>query len=144
MPDMPFDDGDSEGEVPMRHKKIPHYHGDEVRVIFVVSAIVLIIAQSTDAHLPFSTFGAVLSAILLVVAAGITNPSGGWIHWVNALIAVLGILIFGTSAVAHYREGINVFDPSFMYIEALSLLSIFALYFTTRTIRGFHSHIPIP
>ncbi|KKW40286.1 MAG: hypothetical protein UY89_C0003G0030 [Parcubacteria group bacterium GW2011_GWA1_54_9] len=55
-------DGDSEGggdtkasiiSVPPR-REIPHYHGDETRVIFVVSAIVLIVAQSTGADLPLS------------------------------------------------------------------------------------------
>ena len=31
--------------VPPRHK-IPHYHGDAVRALFVVSAILLIVAKS--------------------------------------------------------------------------------------------------
>jgi hypothetical protein len=40
------------------------------------------------------------------------------------------------TAVNHYRAGTSIFDPSFIYIEALALLSLVALYFTTRTIRG--------
>ena len=107
-------------------------------MLFVVAAVVLIIAQSTGAELPLSTTGAVIAAVLLVVTAGITNPAQGWIHWMNALIAVYGTILFGTTAVAHYRAGGNVFDASFAYIEALALLSLIALYFTTRTIRGFH------
>ena len=117
-------------------RKMLHYHGDEVRVIFIVSAIVLIVAQSTGAQLWVSTFGAVLSAIILVIAAGITNPDQAWINWFNAFLAIMGILIFGTSAVEHYRAGMSLFEPSFTYTEALALLSLFALYFTTRTIRG--------
>lgn len=128
---------DTVGErVPPRHE-IPHYHGDNVRILFVVSAVVLIVAQSTGAELPLSTTGAVTSAVLLVVAAGITNPAEGWIHWLNAIIAVFGTLIFGMTAVGRYRAGLSIFDPSFVYVEALALLSLIALYLTTKTIRGF-------
>lgn len=117
-------------------RKMLHYHGDEARVIFIVGAIVLIVAQSTGANLPISTFGSVVGAIVLVIAAGITNPGQFGIHWFNAFLSIVGVLVFGTSAVAHYRAGMSVFDPSFTYTEAISLLSLFALYFTTRTIRG--------
>jgi hypothetical protein len=129
--------GDLGESVPPRHR-IPHYHGDQARVLFVVCAVVLIVAQSTGAELPLSTMGAVMAAVLLVVTAGITNPAQGWIHWLNEFIAMTGVLLFGTSAVSHYRAGASIFDTSFAYIEALALLSLIALYFTTRTIRGFH------
>lgn len=128
-------DGTQSIEVPPPHE-IPHYHGDEVRWLFLLGALIIIFAQSTGGELPLSTNGAVASAAFLVVAAGITNPRQGWIHWVNAFFAMLGTLIFGTAAVTHYREGISIFDRSFIYIEALALLSLVALYFTTRTIRG--------
>lgn len=128
-------EGDGSTSVP-RKRQIPHYHGDEARVIFVVSALVIIVAQSTGAELPFSTAGAVISAVILVIAAGITNPELSWIHWVNAFLAVGGTLLFGTSAVERYRAGINLTDPSFIYLEVLAILSLIALYFTTRTIRG--------
>ena len=133
---MPYDDGGGESIPP--HRVIPHYYGDEVRALFVVSAVVLIVAQSTGAELPFSTLGAVASAIVLVVAAGITSPAQFWIHWFNGLLAMAGTLLFGMSAIEHYRSGISLFDPSFTYVEALALLSLIALYFTTRTIRGLH------
>lgn len=120
------------------HRDIPHYHGDNTRILFVISAIVLIVAQSTSANLPLSTAGAVISAVFLVVAAGITNPEQGWIHWANAFIAVCGTFLFGMAAVGHYRLGISIFDISFLYTETLALLSLIALYLTTRTIRGFH------
>jgi len=132
--------GDFVTKVPP-HREILHYHGDRVRALFFAGAVVLIVAQSTGAELPLSTTGAVVGAILLVVTAGITNPAQGWIHWLNALIALYGAFLFGTTAVGHYRAGISVFDPSFAYIEALALLSLVALYFTTRTIRGFHMRL---
>ena len=128
-------EGNGGASVP-RKREIPHYHGDEVRVIFVVSALIIIVAQSTGAELPFSTAGAVVSAVILVIAAGITNSELSWIHWVNTLLAIAGTLLFGTSAIERYRAGINLTDPSFIYLEVLALLSLIALYFTTRTIRG--------
>lgn len=131
------EDGAVGESVPPR-REIPHYHGDGVRVLFVVAAVVIIIAQSTGADLPLGTTGAVVSAVMLVIAAGITNPAQYGIHWFNALLAITGTLLFGTTAVDHYRAGFSVFDPSFVYTETLTLLSLIALYFTTRTIRGLH------
>lgn len=132
-------EGESDGSISVPpHRKIPHYYGNNVRVIFVISAIVLIIAQSTGADLPLSTKGAVFGAIVLVILAGITNPAQGWIHWANEFMAMFGVLLFGTSAIDHYRAGLSVFDSSFAYIETLALLSLLALYFTTRTVRGFY------
>lgn len=128
-------EGDGGTGVP-RRREIPHYHGDQLRVIFVVSAVVLIVAQSTGAELPLSTLGAVVSAAVLVIAAGVTNPVQSGIHWFNEVVALAGTLLFGSTAVDHYRAGISFFDPSFIYIEALALLSLAALYLTTRTIRG--------
>lgn len=128
-------EGDGGTGVPPR-REIPHYHGDQLRTIFVVSAVVLIVAQSTGAELPLSTLGAVISAAVLVIAAGVTNPVQSGIHWFNEVVALAGTLLFGSTAVDHYRAGISFFDPSFIYIEALALLSLAALYLTTRTIRG--------
>ncbi|MDD3531079.1 MAG: hypothetical protein PHV99_00595 [Candidatus Pacebacteria bacterium] len=133
------DSGDIEtGMNVPRHREIPHYHGDAVRVLFVASAVLLIVAKSVGAELPLSTFGTVTAAVILVVAAGITNPLQFWIHWANALFAIYGTVLFGTTAVEHYRSGTNAFDTSFLFIEALALLALLALYFTTRTIRGVH------
>ena len=139
---MPNTNGETNGvdlgeSVPPR-REIKHYHGYSTRVLFVVAAVLIIVAQSTGAELPLSSAGAVIAAVVLVVAAGITNPTQGWIHWVNALLAVYGTLLFGITAVDRYRQGFSVFDASFAYIEVLALVSLMALYFTTRTIRGFH------
>lgn len=130
-------DGEGGAYVPHR-RTVPHYYGDSTRLLFVIAAIVLIIAKSTGADLPLSSAGTVLAALLLVVAAGITNPAQGWIHWLNAALAVYGTILFGTTAIHRYAAHVSLSDASFIYTEALALLSLIALYFTTRTIRGFH------
>ncbi len=128
--------GEDGGESIPPRREIPHYHGDGVRALFVVGAVLIIVAQSTGAELPLSTTGAVFSAVILVVAAGVTNPAQRGIHWFNGILAALGTLIFGIAAVSHYRAGISLFEPSFLYVEILALLSLVALYLSTRTIRG--------
>lgn len=130
---------DAEGTVHVpRHQDTPHYHGDNSRVLFVIAAVILVVAKSTGADLPLSTTGTVLAALLLVIAAGITNPAQGWIHWFNAIIAMSGTLVFGVTAIQHYSAHVSLSDSSFIYTETLTILSLIALYFTTRTIRGFH------
>ncbi|MFA7302198.1 MAG: hypothetical protein WC030_00420 [Candidatus Paceibacterota bacterium] len=118
------------------HHGIPHYHGDVVRALFVLGAIILVFGQSTGADLPLSNTGAVVVAAALVIAAGITSPRLPWSHFLNGFFALVGVLLFGTSAVGHYRAGVHITEPSFVYLEALALVSLVALYFTTRTIRG--------
>lgn len=140
--DMTFE-GDGGEHVP-RRREVPHYHGDEVRMLFLVGALVLIVAQSTGADLPLSTAGAVTAAILLVIAAGVTNPAQSVIHWVNALLSIAGTLLFGTSAVNHYRAGVSIFNSSFASIETLAVVSLISLYFTTRTIRGILQRTDLP
>lgn len=118
-----------------RHQ-VPHYHGDHVRALFLVAAIVLIVAQSTGVDLPVSTFWAVTVSALLVVVAGVTNPAQKTVHWLSEILSVWGTIVFGISAVNHYRAGVNILDGGFLYVEALAILFLLSLYFTTKTLRG--------
>ncbi|MEK7604498.1 MAG: hypothetical protein AAB442_01755 [Patescibacteria group bacterium] len=131
-----MEDGFSDQVPPERVR--PHYHGDNSRILFVIAAVILVVAKSTGATLPLSTIGTVVTAVILVVLAGITNPAQGWIHWANAVFATVGTLLFGVTAISRYRTGVSMTDPSFVYVEVLALLSLITLYLTTRTIRGFH------
>ena len=123
-------------DIPAHHREIPHYHGDAVRGLFGLSASTLICAFSTGADLPLSTGGAVIGAAILVIAAGITNPVQRAIHWINALLAFIGTIWFGTDVIEQYRAGANALSGSFIFLEALALISLVALYLTVRTIRG--------
>ena len=127
---------DGDGYIVPARKGIRHYYGDTVRVLFVCGAVLLIIAETTGAHLPLSPLGVVASAVLLVVAAGITNPEQGWIHFANEAIAALGTLVFASSAIGHWRDGAGIFDSTYLFVEIIALLSLLSLYFTTKTIRG--------
>jgi hypothetical protein len=133
-------EGDGSTRVPP-HQRITHYHGDGVRILFVISAVIILVSHSVGLVSSFSSIGAVVAAALLIIAAGITSPAQKWIHWVNALFALTGTLIFGVAALEHYRLGTEFLNPSFIVIEILSLLSLAALYLTTKTVRAFYLNI---
>ena len=128
-----------EGELPgapYRHRHVAHYHGDTVRSLFVVAAVVLLVAETTGASLPLPTFQIVALAVLLVVAAGITNPAQAWIHFVNALLAIYGALVFGLFAIEAYRAAQEIFSQTYLFAELLAILFLVSVYFTTKTVRG--------
>lgn len=118
-------------------REIPHYHGDAVRALLVVAAVLLLVGAGMGTALPLPAIGLVAIAIVLVLAAGITNPAQAWIHWVDAILAGTGALFFGSAALGNYRSGAGLTDPtSFTFTLALALISLIALYLATRTIRG--------
>jgi hypothetical protein len=130
-------DYDSDGlPAPHQRRSQIHYYGDITRILFILAAVLLLVAITTGKSLPLSSSDTVIAAIILVVMGGITNPAQRWIHWVNEAIAILGVLIFGNSAINNYRAGVSVGDPSYLYVELVALTSLIALYYTTKTIRG--------
>lgn len=129
---MAYDD--LSAPIPPRHE-IPHYHGDALRALFVVEAVLLIIAQVMAALPSISVGVTIVAAIALVVVAGIMNPRQMWIHWVAALLAALGAALFGSAAYGALRTG-SALGPSLVFILTLAILSLVALYLATRTIRG--------
>jgi len=128
-------------EMPFRvqdENRIPHYHGDAVRGSFVIAAGLIFLAELLGGNLPFSTFLAVVMVVVLVIAAGITNPVQKWIHWVNVFLSISGLIIFGGIALARFKNDAP-FSESFI-IACIAAVFLVALYLATRTIRGFMLH----
>ena len=122
--------------VPSR-REVPHYHGDAVRALLVIAAILIVVSAFMLGASPLGGVAAVLAAIILVIVAGVTNPVQLWIHWVGAALAALGALFFGSTALGSYRTGGIVSDPvAFIFTMALAIICLIALYLATRTIRG--------
>jgi len=110
-----------------------HYYGDTVRILFVVSAVLIIAAQFIGS--PFLTPGAaMLASVILVVAAGLTNPVHAWIHTTNSVIAGIGAVMCGYVALAHYQEGATIFNE--LLVVVLAVLFLIALYLSVKTLRG--------
>lgn len=132
---MAYDDLTAPSSIPSHHQ-IPHYYGDTVRAIFVVMAILLIIAQFMTSLPAVSTALTVGAAIALVVVAGVISPAQKWIHWAAAALSAGGVALFGSAAYGAIRGGTSTFDPALVFVLALSVLSLVALYLATKTIRG--------
>lgn len=118
--------------------RTPHYHGDAVRILFVIAAGLAFLAEMLDGNLPFPAAITVVMVIVLVVAAGITNPVQQWIHWFNMAISVLGLMIFGGLALTRFKNDAP-FSESFI-VGCLAVVFLLSLYLATRTVRGLMMH----
>lgn len=123
-------------ETPVR--AIPHYHGDAVRIVFVLSAALMFLGEMIGGSLPFSTGATVFLIILLVVSAGITNPAQIWIHWVNLVLSMLGIVVFGGTTLTRFRADAPLNES--LIVSILAVMFLAALYLSTRTVRGLLVH----
>jgi len=117
----------------MMASSIPHYYGDYVRQIFVVTgAAMLILApflvNRAPALLPFEIGG----AIVLVILAALTNPKKVWVLMADTLAAGVGIIVFESLAIAAYASGNWL---AFIALEVVTLAFLFALYFSLKTVR---------
>lgn len=128
---------------PTQEARHTHYHGDQVRGLFVAIAILAFLTQFIGTKLPLTTAALMVIIIVLVIAAGITNPAQHWIHWVNLAISIIGVLLFGSFALSRLHEGMGLVSQNGL-IAIIAVLFVIALYFTTRTIRGLTVHHVVP
>ena len=128
----------SDGSVSFQHQRTCpiHYYGDTVRILFIIMAVVLLIGETAGADFPFSPGVSIMWALVFAIIAGITNPKQKWIHWVNGAVVVGAVYLFGTHAITHYRADADLFSASYFFPEGIAVLSLIALYFATKTIRG--------
>lgn len=126
------------GMSPSESARIPHYYGDYVRVIFIVAAALAAFAIPVWGDvLPIGTFPQVVGIVILVVLAGLTNPHGTFILWVDAIVSAIGLLFIENTAIALYSiDEIAIFFAR----ELLVLLLLFAMYFSIKTVRAIALH----
>lgn len=116
-------------------RNVSHYYGDVVRALFVLSAILIFITESIAEDRLLSPAMTIVTLLAIVLAAGITNPRQRWIHWTNTGIAIVGLLVFGTSALERYRAGVGLTFKDAL-VSLIALIFLVTLYFATRTLRG--------
>ena len=116
--------------------KISHYYGDIVRVLFLISAIIMLIGlPAINNYLIIPTIFSVISMLILALAAGLTNPKMLWEAEINTVIAVVGFIVFETYAVIAFRQ-YSATDKFFLSNLILSFIFMFAVYFSVKTLRG--------
>lgn len=111
------------------------YHGDSVRSLFLVAAFIMtallpLFAVRIEESVVFS----VSCIIILCVAAGLTSPKQKLSGYLNAIIALGGVIVFETRAVnlfTIYRQS----DFFFVTNQILALIFVASLYFAIKTLR---------
>lgn len=114
-----------------------HYHGDTVRILFLVAAgIMLVSLPLVQSKVFLPSFLSVVAIVILTLAAGITNPKLVWTAQANCAISVLAFLVFDTEAVLAFRA--ETFDSIFFGANfILGFIFLFATYYSVKTLRGF-------
>jgi hypothetical protein len=112
-----------------------HYHGDKLRNIYLLMAVIMLISTPfCSAELPVSTTNSVIGILVLSLFAGLTTPKSRFIIVFDFIISLTVLFVFGYQFVNSYSTG---FVGVFFYANlVLALLSIAAVYFSSKTLRG--------
>lgn len=117
---------------------IEHYYGSAVRELLLGAAILMLVtsplyADQLTSEFPFE----VLGAIVAVCCAALTNPYKRWVMGANAVVSGVGFVIFQSWAIMDFDAS----DPiAFVLREAISIVWLFALYFSMKTFRAMTLH----
>lgn len=124
---------------PKEKKPFSHYHGDIVRVVFLIAAFIILFTLPTfQSLLNIPILTSIIVILILGVAAGLTNPLKKWSATINVVISVVGFLIFEYSAVLLYQGQIDSTKNVAFFLTnlILGLLFLISLYFSVKTLRG--------
>ena len=117
---------------------VPHYHGDTVRILFLIGGVIIL------ATLPFfknllqiGTGFLPVFVILLVLGGAIVNPFQRWIVTIDLIISAAAVILFEYAAVIGF--GKDIFFLSVVR-QVLAIIFLFALYYSGRTLRAMFMH----
>jgi hypothetical protein len=117
-----------------RWSKISNYYGVTVRELLIAAAILMLVTAPfyTDniaSELPFI----ILGAIILITTAALTSPMKRNVISADAVVSGVGLVIFEIWALSGYQT-----DPVYQFVlrQALAILFLLALYFSTKTLRS--------
>lgn len=117
---------------------ISHYYGDFVRDLFLGAAVVMLFASPFYADSIEDQFAyVVMGALVLVCLAALTNPWKRSIMIANGIASGAGMFIYQMWALGGYG---TISPIAFVLREAISIIFIFALYFSMKTIRAMFLH----
>lgn len=113
-----------------------HYYGDMVRALFMLAALVMVLSLPLINNLlPVNTFISILIILGLGFLAGLTNPEQKWTVVLDTIIALVALSIFEYYAIGAFLDG-SVTDPLFYINQLLAIIFLFALYYSTKSVRG--------
>ncbi len=118
-----------------RELPMMHYHGDTVRVIYLLMAVILVITTPFFKYkLLTQSFGAIVAVIGFSVFGGLTNPRSRAVIVIDFLISIASAVIFGYQTIVTYAG--SYADLFFLTNVLLFALAVFSLYFSSKTLRG--------
>lgn len=113
-----------------------HYHGDKVRIIYILSALIILVTTPFFREkIPLTGYFSVFCVMVLTIFAGLTNPKSRSIITLNFFISIAAFLVFSHEALESYNST-NSADGFFLTGMLLSVISIFAIYYSSKTLRG--------
>ncbi|KKW08074.1 MAG: hypothetical protein UY42_C0001G0037 [Parcubacteria group bacterium GW2011_GWA2_49_16] len=113
-----------------------HYYGDVVRKHLFFAGFLVLIGALIDSELrPFYLFIGVFGVLVVTILAGLTSPRNRSIMFADMIISASMFLIFEYFAIDMYMRYENFSDPVFLLRQALSVVFLLTLYFSTKTLR---------
>jgi hypothetical protein len=117
---------------------VSHYYGDLVREFFLGAAAVMLLAApfyGDDINVEFPL--EIAAALIVVCLAALTNPWKKSILTADAIVAGVGMVIYQTWALSGYG---TTSYTAFVLREAISIIFLFAFYFSVKTVRAMLLH----
>ena len=113
---------------------LPHYYGDIVRKLFLLGGLIMLLALPFfNQFLPVPAFVSMLAVLVIGVIAGFTNPLQRWVMLIDIIVSLIGLAAFEYHAISQYNDiPILLFGID----QLLAIIFFFALYFSTKTLRG--------
>jgi hypothetical protein len=120
---------------PNYYISLTHYYGDIVRKLFFAAAILMLFGLPFfSERVPVPTIWSLVAIVTIGFLAGLTNPVKSFPAWVNTIVSGIAVIIFEAFAVMTYRD----IGPDVLFLanQALAILFLIALYFSTKTLRA--------
>jgi hypothetical protein len=114
--------------------KVAHYHGDEIRILFVATTILSFVVIPVWGNLlPFGLLFQLGTGIALICLAGLTNPHSATVMIVDTVVAGAGVFFLEAAAITLYHA-----DPFMLFLvrEFAGIMLLLALYYGVRTLRA--------
>ena len=120
---------------PAEDIKQMHYYGDKVRIIYIcMSVIMLVMSPFVQNRLPFPAFLSIFAVLFFTMIAGLISPRAKLIIILNFIVAIAAVIVFGMESISSYTNTFN--DVFFIGNVFLAVASVFALYYSSKTLRG--------
>lgn len=115
---------------------IKHYYGNLVRVIFIAGAVLMVIGLPTMTRiLDLPVALSIAGIVVLVVAAGFTNPAVQVSLVANAVISIIYTIAFAYVAWHLYTN--RSVHQSFLVVNQIATIAfLVASYFSVKSWRG--------